>query len=65
MAKKFQTLAFLNKSIRDAEVVLKAADKGTEEWDNAKEELRSLKEDKRIMAYKAKSFTANGHLVRL
>jgi len=64
--KTYTTVQSLSSSIAAVERALRAPEKNTpEDIAAGRELLRKLKEKRRIMAYKAKSFTPSGRMVRL
>ena len=63
---KTYTLQSLSSSIAAVERALRATEQNSaEDLAAGRELLRKLKEKRRIMAYKAKSFTPSGRMVRL
>lgn len=63
---KTYTLQSLSSSITSLERALRAPEQNSaEDIAAGRELLRKLKEKRRIMAYKAKSFTPSGRMVRL
>ena len=64
--KTYTNVVVLSANISAVERALRAPEKNTpEDVAAGRELLRKLKEKRRIMAYKAKSFTPSGRMVRL
>jgi len=63
--KTYTTVQSLSSSIAAVERALRAPEQNSaEDLAAGRELLRKLKEKRRIMAYKAKSFTPSGRMVR-
>lgn len=64
--KNYTKLETLSHTINAIEMALRAPEQNSaEDIAAGRELLRKLKEKRRIMAYKAKSFTPSGRMVRL